>query len=118
MYCFASESLRRKFIGVVDVPVGTSHVESATTGCDDDIAARAGAVCAAEVSSLLQNLFSSRSQSSRQWSAAETLVTRQRVGSKSVRVRIGENFIERIPAHLLPLFRLDFLPPPSAVSSQ
>jgi len=47
-------------------------------------------------------------QSSRQWSAAESLLTRQRVGSKSVRVRIGEHFIERMPTHLLSLFHLDF----------
>jgi len=93
------------------IPACTPHVEPATTGCDDEIAARAGAACAAEVRSLLQNTAvqrAARCQSSRQWSAAERLLTRQRVGSKSVRVRIGEHFIERIPAHLLPLFRLDF----------
>jgi len=93
------------------IPACTPHVEPATTGCDDKISARAGAACAAEVSSLLQNTAvqrAARCQSSRQWSAAESLLTRQRVGSKSVRVRIGEHFIERIPAHLLPLFRLDF----------
>ena len=37
------------------IPTGTPHVEPATIGCDDEIAARAGADCAAEVSTVFGN---------------------------------------------------------------
>jgi hypothetical protein len=93
------------------IPAVTHHIEHETTGSDDEMTAHASAACAAEVSSLLHNTAvqrAARCQSSRQWSAAESLLTRKRVGPKSVRVRIGQHFIERMPAHLLPIFRLDF----------
>jgi len=93
------------------IPVVTHHIEHETTGSDEEITAHASAACTAEVSSLLHNTAvqrAARCQSSRQWPAAESLLTRKRVGPKSVRVRIGQHFIERMPAHLLPLFRLDF----------
>jgi len=103
--CFEENSL------VWVIPAVTHHIEHETTGSDDEITAHASAACAAEVSSLLHNTAvqrAARCQSSRQCSAAESLLTRKRVGPKSVRVRIGQHFIERMPAHLLPLFRLDF----------
>jgi len=93
------------------IPAVTHHIEHETTGSDDEITVHASAACAAEVSSLLHNTAVQRAvrcQSSRQWSAAESPLTRKRVGPKSVRVRIGQHFIERMPGHLLPLFRLDF----------
>ena len=56
LQCTASHRCRFEDNSLVWViPTGTPHVEPATIGCDDEIAAGAGADCAAEVSSLLQN---------------------------------------------------------------